>query len=36
VDFNRENAGGDQITIPYLPDDALVAAAVGPLFPGEA
>ncbi len=36
VDYNRENAGGDQITIPYLPDDALVAAAVGPLFPGEA
>jgi len=36
VDYNRENAGGDQITIPYLPDDALVAAAVGPLFPEEA
>jgi urocanate hydratase len=35
VDYNQENAGGDQITIPYLTDDALVAAAVGPLFPGE-
>ncbi|MFY9940859.1 MAG: urocanate hydratase [Desulfobacterales bacterium] len=32
VSYNRENAGGDQITIPYLADDALVTAAVEPLF----
>ncbi|WP_373500984.1 urocanate hydratase [Desulfococcus sp.] len=30
---NRENADGDQITLPFLPDDDLVNAAVGPLFP---
>ncbi|HSM72985.1 MAG TPA: urocanate hydratase, partial [Desulfobacterales bacterium] len=32
VDYNRENVGGDQITIPYLADEELVAAAVDSLF----
>jgi urocanate hydratase len=32
ADHNRENAGGDQITIPYLADEALVADAVDGLF----
>ncbi|MFO7494850.1 MAG: urocanate hydratase [Desulfobacterales bacterium] len=36
VGYNRENAGGDQITVPYLADEALVAAVVEPLFAGEA
>jgi len=32
ADHNRENAGGDQITIPYLADEGLVADAVDALF----
>lgn len=32
ADYNRENANGDQITIPYLPDEGLVTAAVDRLF----
>jgi urocanate hydratase len=36
VDYNRENAGGDQITIPYLADEGLVADAVDALFTEKA
>jgi urocanate hydratase len=32
---NRENPDGDQITLPHLADDDLVAAAVDPLFPAS-
>jgi urocanate hydratase len=32
VAFNRENKGGDQITIPYLADGEAVSQAVAPLF----
>ncbi len=32
---NRENPDGDQITLPHLADDDLVAAAVAPLFPAS-
>jgi urocanate hydratase len=33
--YNRENAGGDQITIPYLTDGEAVTHAVTALFDGE-
>lgn len=36
ADHNRENAGGDQITIPYLADEGLVADAVDALFTEKA
>ena len=32
---NRENPDGDQITLPYLADDALVDGLVDELFPGS-
>ena len=31
--YNRENPDGDQITVPYLPDEDLVKGAVEALFP---
>jgi len=35
VAYNRENPDGDQITVPYLPDDNLVDTALEDLFPGK-
>jgi urocanate hydratase len=33
--YNRENTNGDQITIPFIADPALVAGAVGEHFAGQ-
>ncbi len=32
VDYNRDNSNGDQVTIPFVADDALVESAVAEIF----